>query len=80
MTTYSMTLESLLGTGPPGPPNNDPLDAYAIVARMNQILTTDDVEIRLGRENSFVEFDHRCSVENALARAHSQLAPGTPAS
>lgn len=69
-----MTLESLVGTGPSDPAHNEPLDAHAIVVRMNKILTTDDIEIRLGREDSFVEFDHRCSVENALARAHSQLA------
>ena len=75
-----MTLDSLVGTGPSDPAQNEPLDAHAIVTRMNQILTTDDIEIRLGREDSFVEFDHRRCVENALARAHTQLASGiTPA-
>jgi hypothetical protein len=79
MTTYSMTVETLVGKGPSDPEPNDAEKALAIVTRMNQLLEADNIEIRLGRENSSIDFEHRCSIENALARAHSQFCSSSSA-
>lgn len=72
MTTYSMTVESLVGKGPSNPEHDDAAEARDIATRMNRFLIADNIEIRLGREDSSIDFEHRCSIENALARAHSQ--------
>lgn len=71
VTTYYMTVESLVGKGPSKPDHDDTEEARDIAARMSRLLATDNIEIRVGRENSSIDFDHRCSIENALARAHS---------
>jgi len=73
MTTYPMTIETLVAKGPSDPEPNAAEKALAIVACMNQLLEADNIEIRLGREDSSSDFEHRCSIENPLARAHSQL-------
>jgi hypothetical protein len=79
MTTYPMTVETHVGKGPSDPEPNDAEKALATVAHMNQLLEADNIEIRLGREDSSIDFEHRCSIESALACAHSQLCSSTSA-
>ena len=79
MTTYSMTVESLVGKSVRDPAHDETVEARAILARMNQLLARDNIEIRLGREDSSIDFDDRCSLENALARAHAQFTSDTAA-
>ena len=79
MTTYSMTVATLVGKSPSDLEPNDAEEAREIVTRMNQLLAPDNIEIRLGLEDSSIDFDHRCSIENALARAHAQPHTRTPA-
>jgi len=72
LTTYYMTVESLVREGPSKPDHDETEVARDIAARMNRLLATDNIEVRVGREASLIDFDHRCSIENALARALSQ--------
>ncbi len=72
MKTYYMTAKCLIGEGPSKPDHDGTEEARDIASRMNRLLATDNIEIRVGREASLIDFDHMCLIENALARAHSQ--------